>query len=315
MSETSATTQPTSLFQHFSTSKYGIQTAIGLARGLSLMGTARLARRVAKTLVAYRDSPLVQAIRLNQWVIGGRQAQAEALDQAACEVLLHAGRCMADLYRYMRDPKSLQALSPPSPDSERLIAHSQRRQGGIFLIAAHMSNFDVVLLANAWRGLRAQVLTYAHPTSGYQIQNQIRAQTGLDITPINETALKKAVHTLSTGSMVITAVDRPSRHQAAEVQFFGHKSPLSWRYIRLAMQTRARVVVASAFGRADGTYGLWLTEPFETVGDPANEAHVRANAETVLEIIARRVRTIPTQWLMYYPVWPQFLSQVPGAPK
>ncbi len=301
----------TSRFQQFSNSKYGVEIAIWLARRLSPYGAARLARWLGHTLVSKHSSPLVQSIRLNQWVVRGQRSSAEELDQAAREVLQHAGRCVYDLYRNMRDPQGLQALAPATAVSEKLVAQSRDGSFGAFVVAPHLSNFDVVLLANAYRGLRAQVLTYAKPTSGYQIQNRIRAETGLDITPVNEASLRKAVRTMREGGFVITAVDRPSHRRKAELRFFGHPAPLPYGYVRLAMEGGVPILVATAYGKPDGTYGLRVSEPIEIPGHHEDEEAVRDNAEKVLGIIEGYIRTAPSQWLMYYPVWPQLLPQVP----
>ncbi len=301
----------TSRFQQFSNSKYGVEIAIWLARRLSPYGAARLAHWLSSTLVADHSSPFVQSIRLNQWVVRGQRASAAELDQAAREVLLHAGRCTYDLYRNMRNPEGLKALAPATPVSEALVRQSRDERFGAFVVAPHLSNFDVVLLANAYRGLQAQVLTYANPTSGYQIQNRIRAETGLDITPVGEETLRKAVRTMRAGGFVITAVDRPGRHRKAELRFFGHLSPLPYGYIRLAMEGGVPILVATAYGKADGTYGLRVSEPIEIPGHHEDEAAVRSNAEKVLGIIEDYIRLNPSQWLMYYPVWPQLLPEIP----
>ncbi len=302
----------TSRFQQFSNSKYGVEIAIWLAHRLSAYKAARLARWLANTLVSNRSSPLVQSIRLNQWVVRGENATAEELDQAAREVLLHAGRCVYDLYRNMRHPERLKALAPETPISEELVARSRDKSFGAFVVAPHLSNFDVVLLANAYRGLHAQVLTYAKPTSGYQIQNRIRAETGLDITPVNEASLRKAVRTMREGGFVVTAVDRPSKRRKPELRFFGHPAPLPYGYVRLAMEGGVPILVATAFGKPDGTYGLRVSDPIAIPGHHEDEDAVRENAEKVLGIIEGYIRMAPSQWLMYYPVWPQLFGEVPG---
>jgi lauroyl/myristoyl acyltransferase len=47
--------------------------------------------------------------------------------------------------------------------------------------------------------------------------------------------------------------------------------------------------------------------------EPDDDLHkeILKNAEPVLEVAAGYIRQAPTQWSMYYPLWPEALTKAP----
>jgi KDO2-lipid IV(A) lauroyltransferase len=191
-----------------------------------------------------------------------------------------------------------------------MVAMSQDPKFGAFLVAPHLSNFDLILIANAFRGLHGQVLVYGQPTGGYDIQNQIRASTKLEITPVSEDTHQRAIENMKSGGFVITAVDRPIRSKAHRLEFFERPSPLPAGHIRMALEADVPVLVAAAFMRDDGYYDLELSEPIPMEPHPDPAVEIKHNGETVLRVIEGFIRKRPGQWLMYYPVWPEVLEEM-----
>jgi len=246
---------------------------------------------------------MVKAVRTNQAVIRAESTTPEELDQAVLEVFVHAGRCFVDLYHNLQNPEGMKALCPPGGDLERLIAWSQDDGFGAFVVAPHLSNFDLELLAAAYRGLKGQVLTYSNPSGGYKIQNQIRAQTGLNITPVSPEVHRLAIENLQNGGFVITAIDRPIRRKAQYMDFFGQPSPLPAGHIRMALEANVPVIAAAVEMKADGLYYLEVSDPLELIRHADPDEEIRINGEAVLRILESFIRRAPGQWLMYYPAW------------
>jgi KDO2-lipid IV(A) lauroyltransferase len=113
------------------------------------------------------------------------------------------------------------------------------------------------------------------------------------------------------GGMVVTGVDRPLRRKRHTLHFFGQPAPLPAGHIRMALAANAELMVAVPYlNEASGMYGVEITEPFDLIrtGNPMKELVV--NAERVLSILESFIKRRPHQWLMFYPVWPQFLDEV-----
>jgi KDO2-lipid IV(A) lauroyltransferase len=291
--------------QRFFQSSLGVNLGLTLGRLFPPTLGYQISEFVARRLARRTDSPLVRAVRANQIVIREKNTSPEILDQAIDEVLIHAGRCFIDLYHNLQNPPGLKGLSPLNPLLESLIAQSHAGSLGTFIVAPHLSNFDLVLLAAAYRGLKAQVLTYGNPTGGYKIQNDIRSQTGLNITPVSPEVHNQAIENLHAGGFVITAVDRPIRKKTHYMNFFGYQSPLPVGHIRMALETNVPIIVVAAEWKTDELYHLNISDPIELVRHADPDQEIRINGEVVLKEIERFIRAAPTQWLMYYPVWPE----------
>ncbi len=250
---------------------------------------------------------MVQAVRQNQWVVRGEDSSPAELEAAITAVFAHAGRCFVDLYKHLQNREGLLEMVADNEASQKLIQYSQDKSRGAFVVAPHLSNFDMVLLALAYRGLEGQVLTFGNPTGGYEIQNDIRASTGLEITPVSAETHHKAVQTMKNGGIVVTAVDRPIRRKAHMLNFCGYPAPMPAGHIRMALKAEVPIIVIAPYGRSDGKYELHWADPIEMQRDADREVEIRKNGEAVLQVIESFIREAPEQWMMYYPVWPEVI--------
>ena len=296
-------------FQDFTQSRLGVFFGMALGRLLPQEFSYRLSDFIAGRLAQNKDSPMVQAVRANQWVARGECSTSEELDAAVREVFAHAGRCFADLYRNLNSPVRLQKMSPASEDSERLVSQSQDRDFGALIVAPHLSNFDIVALANAYRGLKGRFLAFGNPTGGYKLQNRIRVAAGLEVTPIDSKTLRQAITYLRNGGFVFTGVDRPVSGKGQQLSFFGRPSPVPTGHIRLALAADVPIVVAATQMRSDGRYYVRVSEPLRLERHHDTATRIRINGEAVLRVVEGYIREKPSQWLMYYPVWPAVLQQ------
>jgi KDO2-lipid IV(A) lauroyltransferase len=290
--------------QRFFRSSSGVNMGLWLGRIAPPSLGYKLSEFAGKMVARNKNLAMVKAVRLNQRVVLGAGASENEIQRSVEQVFTHAGRCFVDLYHHIQNPIGLKYLSVLRPDLENLISKSHDDTYGAFLVAPHMSNFDLVLLAAAYRGLKAQVLTYGHPTGGYQIQNEIRAQTGLMITPVNPEIHGQAIENMRQGGFVITAVDRPIRRKALTMKFFGRPSPLPAGHIRMALEAQVPIIVVAAEMQSDMRYRVNISEPIRLIQADDPEEQVRINGEKVLQVIEAYIRAAPNQWLMYYPVWP-----------
>jgi lauroyl/myristoyl acyltransferase len=290
--------------QKIATSRFGVGLGLAIGSAIPPRIGYRLANWFAGSLARREESPMVAAVRQNQWVVRDCNLSQLALEQAVQEVFSHAGRCFVDLYHNLRNPEGIKALVSDSPQTQALIRQSQEGNQGVFIVAPHVSNFDLCLLSLAYRGLRGQVLTYGQPTGGYQIQNDLRAKTGLEITPVSPEVHRQAIESLEKGGFVITAVDRPIRRKAHSLLFFDRPCPLPAGHVRMALEARVPIIVASASMDEHGMYHILFSDPIpmEEHADPVRA--IQINGEKVLQEIETRIRRNPGQWLMYYPAWP-----------
>jgi lauroyl/myristoyl acyltransferase len=294
----------------FSTSRFATQGVMGLCQLPRPIGHA-IGRWIADLYTAQKNAPLVRAVRANQWMARDMQLTASQLDQAVRDVFRHTAHCYYDFYGKLRNSEKLKSMLVLTPAIESLIQRSQAGNQGAMVVGPHLSNFDLVMLAIAHYGFQAQGVSPEQPPGGYVIQNQIRAETGLQITPASPASLQQAIERMRSGGIVFTGVDRPVPGDKLNPKFFGQPSFLPTGAVRMAIKAEVPVIVVSSWMDADGRYHMDVSEPIPMEKYASRTATVLNNAEAVLEIVAAAVRRFPEQWLMFYPVWTIDPSEVP----
>ena len=141
----------------------------------------QIADWVSGWIASKHSSPLVQAIRANQWVAGGETIDARELDLQARAVLNHAGISFYNLFHNLQNPSALQNLVDFTPEIQATIQRSQEDRYGLVVAGVHLSNFDLVAQAAATRGLKAFALSLPEPGDVIQWQHDLRRRSGLEI--------------------------------------------------------------------------------------------------------------------------------------
>ncbi len=302
--------------QAFTNSRYGVSIALFLARSLPPRAGYWVGHRLADLIYAFRNSALVRAVRANQYVISGGTLRGEALEERVRQVLYHGARCQYDFYHHFGNPEAVLDLVSLDDNALALIERSQHpdQHRGTIVVGPHLSNFDLGMQALGHSGLQALVLAIATPTSGYQWQNEMRQQSGLEVLPINAGTLLDAMRRLRRGGLVVTGVDRPVPGKKETLTFFGRPAALPVGHVRMAMDAKVPVQVVSVHMTPDGQYHLSASEPIEMESTGDRKRDIRVNAQRVLAEVEARIRAHPEQWLMYYPVWPEVLAELEAQP-
>ncbi len=133
----------------------------------------------------------------------------------------------------------------------------------------------------------------------------------IQITPINPHSLRIAFEHLHHGETIYTGVDRPEESSPLALSFFGRPAYLPLGHVRLAMKTKVPIIVVTATHSSDGLYRARISTPIamETRADP--HTAIIENAQRVLDVLAGYIQRDPGNWLMFYPVWPEALGQMP----
>jgi len=198
-----------------------------------------------------------------------------------------------------------------SEELKRLVTvRSQGRQGTIF-IAPHLSNFDLAGRALALHGYHIQVLSYPQPPGGYQWQNKLRRDYGIEITPMSTESLRAAKAHLRNGGAILTGMDRPLVNTNYSPRFFGYPAQLPVSYVRLGIQTNSPVVVVACTSSGRGFYHVDCSEMIKMEPSSDVKEEIESNAEKALKEAEKFILKAPYQWSMFYPVWPWCLEKMP----
>ncbi len=296
---------------NFLNSKFSVRFSILIGKYLPKQIGYGIGRGLANFISSRKDLAISRAIRLNQYIVNDLQPTKEELVKKTARILTHAGKCYVDLYQTYNDPNLLDELVPLTQSMREFIALSQQKQG-YMVVAPHLSNFDLVVGSLVKYGFSGKVLSYPNPGSGYKLQNQIRESFGMDILPLGDSKLEaEIVDYLKNGGLAATGIDRPvpGRKLRHYINFFGRPSPLPVGYITTALAADVPVIVVAAIMESDGTYGFRHSGPIVLKKYQNKLDEIRLNAELILSKIEEYIRLAPEQWLMYYPVWPELLTE------
>ena len=292
--------------RHIFNSAEALRFGHWLGRTLPLNVGLRLADSATRVLARRRESPLMQTLQGNFRVVLGPDAPDEQVYQMASAALRHAGMAYFELYHALGvGPEAFLAAVRSTPLTDFYVDEMLTQERGMVVVTVHMSNFDLAGLAFAYRGLHLNVLAYANPTSGYDMQNKIRLKGGINLMPIDVSALRKSLEALRAGQLVVTGIDRPDPYGAGEMlPFFGRPARLPVGHVRLALQTGAPVVVAHCEYRpTDHSYAVHVSRWLEMEHVGSRQENILHNARRVLAVGEDLIRARPEQWLMFYKVW------------
>ncbi|HZW04340.1 MAG TPA: lysophospholipid acyltransferase family protein, partial [Anaerolineaceae bacterium] len=291
--------------------RYGVTTALAIAQGTPRRLAHKIVEWAAVFFARRRRTDLVKAVHLNQWVVSGKTLNAVELHRATIEVFRNTGRSFYDFYHNLDRPKEVLRLVRLTPEFDKVLRERERAKDGTMIVVPHLSNFDLAGRALALLGFRFQVLSYPVTPGGYKLQNKLRSEAGLEVTPMNIDAMRRAKKRLQDGGLVLTGMDRPMEESNYPVRFFGQLANLPVTYIRLALQAHCPVLPVVCQRAPDGYYYMHAAEPVEMQEYKDQQETTVLNAERVVSLVEKFIRQTPRQWAMFYPVWPQFFPEVP----
>jgi KDO2-lipid IV(A) lauroyltransferase len=298
--------------QNLLNTRWCLGLAFILARLLPPRTGYRLSDWFSERLAAQADSDLVRTLRANQWVAGGERLSAPELQAAAGEVLRNMGRGLYDFYHLRPHPDTLRERVVFSDEAAAVLGRSRDGAGGTLMVAPHMSNFDLAVLAAVQFGVRMRLLTINHTHSGYRRQDKIRRHPAVEVTPMSMQALRQAARVLADGGTVATGGDMPVPSSRYRPRFFGRPAAMPVHHTYLSIKAGVPIRVFSVRSVNGGRYEVDASAPIEPPSGADLEANLLRGAETVLETLAARIRETPRQWAMFHPVWPEALAQMPA---
>ena len=257
--------------------------------------------------VVCRAKPTVyRIVQANLSQVLGPDAQGQALERSVRQVFYTAVRGYFDLFRALQLPREELEAMVDFPEQARTFARSLwNRKGGSVLVFPHLGNFDIAAQAIGSYLPEPQVLTLPDPSPGFQLTNELRKRTGVEVTPLSASALRQAIKRLRRGGLVSVAADRPVSDLDEPIPFFGRLARVPSGHIRLALKTNALVVVACCFlSPKTGKYTVHIEPPLEMLRTGDREEEVELNMRRVLDVMETVIRRWTWQWQMFVPVWP-----------
>jgi phosphatidylinositol dimannoside acyltransferase len=300
-----------------------IQQVINSSFGVSILSTIaglipvqlgyRLADLVAARIVAHPKSPLVKAVRANQWVIRGETLDRQELDRAVQAVFCNSARSIFNLYHYKLTPRAIDRLVVFNSTVQQLFQRPEFDQRGLMVVALHISDWDLVLRTLIIRGMHPLMLTIPDPKGSQRVEYELRKRTGMNLVPTSVSSLRLALKYLQQGGVVMTGIDRPIPGPKIRPRFFGKPADLPVHRVYLAAKAHVPVMVMVTIHLPDGKNHLFTSDPIVMEPNLDTDAELLLNAEKVLAVGEGYIRQAPNQWSISLPVWPEVLERIPAG--
>lgn len=292
-------------------SRIGIGLILAIGKLIPPILGFRLADWAGGKIASRKDSQMVRALRANQWIITGKKLPSDELDAQVLNTFRHIAHVQYDLYHNLDNHQATLERMVLSPKLRGVLDSRRGGSEGTLILAPHLSNFDLAGRAMALNGYEIQVLSYPQPHGGYQWQNRLRKDVGIDVSPMSTESLRRAKARLNEGGLVISGLERPLPETNYHPLFFGYPAPVPVFYVRLALQTKSAMMIIACIGTPQENYILECSDLIylQPMKDPVQE--IEKNAEKVLKAAEPFIRDHPEQWAMTYPVWPFALDQMP----
>ncbi len=290
-----------------------LTTAISIAIGQGLPGWIGypVARAIGGLLSTRFFSPVVKAVRLNQWIAHDQNMTHRELNQATRAVFHNQAYALFTFYHNLDRPERVKALVRISHKMQAVLDSCNKGKRGTLLLIPHLTGFDMGGLLLGLQHFKFLTLSYPNPPRGYEWQNKIRNDRGLEVMPMSFQSTQLARERLQSGGTVLTGIDRPNPGSRYTPLFFGRPAELPVAHIKLALKTRARVIVVGFMNLPDGTYEIDASDEIPMLANTDPKAEMEENATRVLAAAETFIRRNPAAWAMFYPVWPGLENELP----
>ena len=285
-------------------SRWGPDAAMWLVRILPRRFILWVADLIAARIARKVDTAMVVALRSNQSVVQGLPEDDPKVQEAVEAVLRNTMRSYISLFEVMRGGfETLAEIATPDADMIETIDEILAQGGGLLFVGAHTIGLDHLLIYFGGLDYHTQVLSYPEVLPSYQAQNDLRRSFGLNLAPVSYQSLRAAITYLKEGGIVVTAADRPDE-SGVFMEFFGKRAWLPIGHVRLAMKTKAPIMVGVTYSVEEGKYrakSLGVVRPEDFEGHPNPEQKI---AQQVIHKIEGFIRDHPDEWWMFHRVWP-----------
>lgn len=291
-------------------SRYGPGIGIFIAKVLPSRTAYLFTDYVAAKTAKQKDLPLVMGIRANQAVVKGVPYDEPCLDHDVFTVLRNAGRGYIGMFKTIAGgQQALERVCKIDNQAMRAVEGTLSSGKGLVYVGGHCAGFDQMILRIGGLDYPLIGLSYADPSGSYVVQNEIRKRFGVRLEPISMGALKNAIKHLREGGLVGTMVDRRDDEHGEELMFFGRPAKMPTGHARLAIRIGTELRVGGTTLLSDEVYLGREWGVFDPKDYSENDEGVRRLAQDVLNTIEDNIRKNPSEWIMFFPVWPEMLPQ------
>ncbi len=179
---------------------------------------------------------------------------------------------------------------------------------GCILLTAHIGNWEFGAIIISMLGYPLVAVALPHKERPVNdLFNAQRESKGITVVPPN-LAVRKCIETLRSNKTIALVADRDFTQSGEVMDFLGKKALIPKGAALFALKTGASIVPCFLTRNPDDSFTLALEEPIVppfVTDEDIKESALLAVMKQYVEVIERKIREFPTQWLMFREFWIQ----------
>jgi len=174
---------------------------------------------------------------------------------------------------------------------------------GLVMVSTHLGNIEMILHAMLLRGVSITIpVERLAPPELFDYVSALRMSKGLKLVPIDG-PLVALMRTLKQGGIVGLAGDRDITQTGQVVSFFGRPAHLPDGHVRLALKTKAPVVVGFSRRNPDHTHSARFLPPFHLPSEGDEVERLQVGMNFIVREMEQAIRQDPEQWTVMVSIW------------
>lgn len=220
------------------------------------------------------------------------------------EMFQNFGRTFMEIAAIPRiDRAYIDRWVPPSPGSREHMESALAKGKGVILITGHFGNWELSSISGALYGYPTLVLAREQ---GWPKLNQLliryRESKGCKVVT-KGFAVRELVQGLKEKKIIGILSDQDAGKRGTLAPFFGRLASTASGAVELGIRTGAPVVPIFIVRKSGPVHELVAEEPLVIPEQGTEEERIKAGVAAYLQVLERRIRRNPAQWLWLHRRW------------
>jgi len=220
------------------------------------------------------------------------------------EMFQNFGRTFMEIAAIPRiDRAYIDRWVPPSPGSREHMESALAKGKGVVLITGHFGNWELSSISGALYGYPTLVLAREQ---GWPKLNQLliryRESKGCKVVT-KGFAVRELVQGLKEKKIIGILSDQDAGKRGTLAPFFGRLASTASGAVELSIRTGAPIVPIFIVRKSGPAHELVAEEPLVVPEQGTEEERVKAGVAAYLQVLERRIRRNPAQWLWLHRRW------------